>query len=129
MRMARGLKFPTMDRFGFLKSTMVGRPIGQAVGSGSHIMAGLGFPTSLGAGLHITMAVGFSGAEHGHGGLARSTRHIVRFGRLHTSPSLGLAEAWASTSGLDSVQLAGFRSDPATSFLPCGAVFVRTFGS
>src|SRR5437879_5786996 len=120
--MAPGPKFPTTDRFGFLKLIMAGHPIEMAVGSGSRTGVGLGFLMSLGAGRHITMGAGSSGVDHGPGGPARFTRLISRFGLPHTYLSSDLAEAWASTSALDSAPLAGFRLGPATSSIRGGAV-------
>src|SRR5690349_18211547 len=93
MLMALGPKFPIMARCGFLESITAGPPIGLAVGFGSPTGVGLGSLMNLGDGRHITMADGSSGAEHGLGGLARSSHHFVRFGRRHMSPSSDLEEA------------------------------------
>lgn len=112
MRTVSGKIRPTTVMSGLRMLGRTGYPIMMAVGRGSLIGDGPGFPMNPGAGRLITTAVGAGGAADGAGGRGAVIGVRGPLGRRLTSPSSDSAYALASDWALVSVRLAGARSGP-----------------
>src|SRR5208337_999964 len=112
MRTVSGKTRPTTAMSGLRMLGRTGYPIMMAVGRGSLIGGGRGYPMNPGAGRLTTTADGAGGGADGAGGRGPGMGVCGPLGRRLTSLSSDSACAPASDTALVSVRLAGARWGP-----------------